>query len=47
MAQQLNPNNYSTINDEINTYSISRSDFDKYFYTTEDLREMRINNILK
>jgi len=27
--------------------SISKSDFDKYFYTTEDLREMRINNILK
>lgn len=27
--------------------SISKTDFDKYFYTTEDLREMRINNILR
>lgn len=35
------------INDEINTSSISKSDFDKYFYTMEDLRELRINNILK
>ena len=27
--------------------SISKTDFDKYFYTMEDLRELRINNILK
>ena len=27
--------------------SLSKSDFDKYFYTMEDLRELRINKILK
>ena len=34
-------------NDEISTSSISKADFDKYFYTTEDLRDLRINKILK
>lgn len=27
--------------------SISKTDFDKYFYTMEDLRDLRINKILK
>ena len=34
-------------NDEISRSSISKPDFDKYFYTMEDLRELRINKILK
>ena len=34
--------NDSSIKEQIN-----KADFDKYFYTTEDLREMRINKILK
>jgi hypothetical protein len=34
-------NNYGTYKE-----SISKSDFDKYFYTTEDLRDFRINKIL-
>ena len=38
--------NNSTLFDDYKE-SISKSDFDKYFYTMEDLRELRINNILK
>ena len=34
-------------NNEISRSSISKPDFDKYFYTMEDLRELRINKILK
>lgn len=39
--------NYKNYNNEISTSSISKADFDKYFYTTEDLRDLRINKILK
>ena len=37
--------NNSTYKDD--KESISKTDFDKYFYTMEDLRELRINKILK
>ena len=38
---------YVTNNSSDYKESLSKSDFDKYFYTMEDLRELRINKILK
>lgn len=38
---------YVSNNFTLHKESISKSNFDKYFYTMEDLRELRINNILK
>lgn len=34
-------------NYEISTSSISKSDFNKYFYTQKELREIRIQEVLK
>ena len=34
-------------NDEISTLSISKSDFNKYFYTQKEFRDIRIQEILK
>ncbi len=47
------PNNYESkhiycyILTEDRDWALSKSDFDKYFYTKEDLRDLRINNILR